>query len=210
MGIVVQLSNVRLSYPKLGNPDYFQGVKQKPDDKKRWSAAFLIGPDSLAQRVSEGKLTGAKGPAKAFIDAALKEIAHATWEKKGDLKLANLLPDPKACCWQDGAKKEMTGVWMLSTHRTEDKGRPLVLDNDKSPIYDKAGNIYDGKAGRVFAGCYVNAQIELWGQAKPEGLRGALLIIQRFKEGDAFSGGAAPNADVMDEVEDGSDADDMA
>ena len=210
MGIVVQLSNVRLSYPKFGEPEYFKGVKQRPNDKRRWSAAFHVGPDSVAQRVQEGKLTGSKQPAKPFIDAMLKELAHATWEKKGDLKLANILPDPKACCWMDGARKEVPGVWILSTHRTEDKGRPLILDNDKSPIYDKAGNVYEGKAGRIYSGMYVNAQVELWGQKEPEGLRGALLIVQRSKDGDAFSGGAAPNADVMAEVEDGADADDMA
>jgi hypothetical protein len=211
MGIVVHLSNVRLSYPKLGEPEYYKGVKQRPDDKRRWSAGFHVGPESTAQRVEGGKLVGSKLPAKAFIDAAWKELAATTWEKKGELKLANILPDPKACSWQDGARKEVPGVWILSTHRTEDKGRPLVLDNDKSPIYKPNGEIYEGKSGRIYSGMYVNAQVELWAQKAPnEGFRGALLIIQRYREGAAFSGGAAPNADVMPEVADGSDAEDMA
>lgn len=209
MGIILNLSNVRLSFPKLDEPDYFKGIKQRPNDKRRWSAAFHIAADSTAIRIEAGKPVGAKGPAKMMIDDAWKEVAKSTWEKKWELKLANILPDPKGCAWQDGARKETPGVWILSTHRTEDKGRPMVIDTDKSPIYKADNSLYEGKAGRIYSGMYVNAQVELWGQKEPEGLRGALLIIQRLRDGDAFSGGAAPNADTMGEVEEGADAEDM-
>jgi len=210
MGIVIQLSDVRLSFPKLDVPDYFKSVKQRPNDKKRWSAAFHIGPQSLAQRVEGGKLVGVKGNAKAAIDEALKDVAKTTWEKKWELKLSNILPDPKGCCWQDGARKEMPGVWVLSSHRPEDKGRPLVMDTDKSPIYKPDNSLYEGKAGRIYSGMYVNAQVEVWGQGEPEGLRCTLLIIQRLRDGDAFSGGAAPIAETMAEVSEGADAEDLS
>ena len=213
MGVVLQLSDVRLSFPKLEMPDYFKpGVQSRPGEKRRWSSAFHITPGrSTAQRVVGGKLSGDKGDAKKMIDDAMIEVAKEKFEKKWQLEYDNLITDPKACAWQNGARKEMAGVWILGTHRYESDGRPIVIDGDKSPIYKPNGEIYPEKMGRLYSGMYVNAQVEIWAQGAPnKGLRGGLLIIQRLKDGDAFSGGAAPQLDTMGEVEDGADAEDMS
>jgi hypothetical protein len=213
MGIVVMLNNVRLSFPKLDAPDYFQGKKQRENDKRRWSAAFHIAPASTAQFVTDKKLMGAPAPAKAFIDAVLVKCATEKWADKAKTHLSNILPDPKGCCWMDGARKDQEGVWILSSHRTEDQGRPIVMDNDMSPVYDRAtGQMYSGKAGRIYSGMYVNAQVEFWAQDNAAGkaLRATLMAIQRFKDGDAFSGATAPVTEAFGEVADGSDADDLS
>ena len=222
MGTIAMLRNVRLSFPKLEDPEYFQGVKQRPDDKRRWSAAFHVGPESTGILLdTTGKALSTPVPAVPFVHKILRDISAAQWtgnNDKGKPKfeaiLAAILPDPKACCWRDGVLKELDeGLWILNTHRLEDKGRPLVMDNDKSPIYQPDGRLYDGKAGRIFSGCYVHAQVEFWAQDNKagKGLRATLMAIQRFKQGDAFSGGTAPIADAFaEEVADGADAEDMA
>lgn len=213
MGTNVFLTNVRLSYPQLEVPRYYKDIKQKETDKRSWSAAFLIGPESMAQHMKDGTPVGTPVSAKKFIDDALEKLAHETWNDKAKLKLMNILPDPKACAWQDGAKKEMADTWVLTGKRTEDKGRPIVIDNDKSPIYKKDSNeLQDGKAGRLFAGCFVNAHVELWSQKSPapEGLRCGLVAIQRLRTGDSFGGGATPTADVFGEITDGADDEDLS
>jgi hypothetical protein len=219
--MIFMLRDVRLSYPKLEEPEYFQGVKQRPDDKRRWSASYHVGPQSAATRLNEkGQVIGKVESAKTAIDAALRELAKTQWtgnNEKGKPKfeaiLASILSDPKGCCWLDGVRKDLDdGTWILNSHRGEDKGRPLVMDNDKSPIYKADGTLYEGKAGRVFSGCYVNAQVEFWAQDNKagKGLRCTLMAIQRLRDGDAFSGGTAPIADAFAEVADGADADDMS
>lgn len=200
MGIKVKLTNVRCSFLVLGTPEYFGGSKSKPDDKARWSCVFLIPKDS---------------PMKKAIDEALIAVAKEQWPQKWQSIHANILPDPKGCCFQDGARKEYEGYegnWALSSHRPEDKGRPLVFDTDKSPIYKPTNELYEGKAGRIYSGCYVNGTAEIWAQDNKNGkaLRCMLLGVQRSKDGDAFSGGAAPSADDFEEITDGADSDDLA
>ena len=199
MGIKLMLNNVRCSFLTLGDPEYFGGQKTKDTDKRRWSATALVPIDS---------------PYKAQIDKALKDAAMAQWPQKWQMHYENIVVDPKGCCWIDGKRKEYDGYqghWALTAHRPEDKGRPLVFDTDKSPIYKANGEIYEGKAGRVYSGCFVNMQVEIWAQDNKagKGLRATLLGIQRVRDGDAFGGGAAPNADDFGEIADGAQADDL-
>ncbi len=199
MGIKLMLNDVRCSFLTLGDPEYFNGQKTKDTDKRRWSATALVPANS---------------PYKAQIDKALKDAALAQWEKKWETYYENIIVDPKGCCWIDGKRKEYDGYqghWALTAHRPEDKGRPIVFDNDKSPIYKANNEIYEGKAGRVYSGCFVNMQVEIWAQDNKagKGLRATLLGIQRVRDGDAFGGGAAPNADDFGEIADGAHADDL-
>lgn len=199
MGNVVTLKNVRLSFLTLGMPEFFGGAKTKPSDKARWSATGLVAYDD---------------PQIKTIDKMIEETAKAKWEKKWQSILENIKSDPKACFKVDGRKKDYTGYeghWALTAHRNEDKGRPLVFDTDKSPIYKPTGDLYEGKAGRLYSGAYGNLQIELWAQDNSNGkaIRATLLGVQRFKDGDAFAGGSAPDADAFEEISEGADADDL-
>lgn len=194
---VLTLSNVRLSFPRLDIPDYFQGVKQRPNDVKQWSAAFHV---------------DVTDPQKKLIDDALVEVAKAKWGAKWAPIHKALLPDPKGCCWVDGEAKGHPGVMILSAKRRENEGPPLVYDNDKSPIYGPDRMVLPGKEGRLFAGCYVKAQVEIWAQDNKagKGLRCGLLIVQRMRKGEAFGGGSAPNPNDFEEIEDGADAEDLS
>lgn len=194
------LNNVRCSFITLGEPEYYGGQKSKPTDKRRWSATALIPVDS---------------PLRKQVDAAIEEVAKEKWEKKWQTVMENVRADPKACCFVDGKRKDYEGYaghWALTAHRNEDKGRPLVFDSDKSPIYKPNNELYEGKAGRIYSGCYVNMQIEFWPQDNNNGkaVRATLLGIQRKADGDAFSGGVAPDESAFEEITEGGDADDLS
>lgn len=197
MGIKLKLPGVRCSFLTLGDPEYFGGQKTKDSDKRRWSATFLIPVES---------------DMKKQIDEALRAVAKEQWPQKYEMQLSNILPDPKGCCWQDGARKEYAGYaghFALTSHRTEDKGRPIVFDTDKSQIYKPNNEVYEGKGGRIYSGCFVNATVEVWAQDNKagKGLRCTLLGVQRNRDGDAFSGGSAPSADDFEEVQEAAEDD---
>ena len=196
---VLILKNVRLSFPTLGEPEYFGGAKTKPTDKRRWSATVLIPKDD---------------PQRKLVDETIKFVATEKWKDKAASYLKTILTDPKASCFTDGERKEYEGyqgMMALSAHRNEDKGRPLVIDSDKSPIYQPNGELYEGKAGRIYSGCYVNIKVEFWAQQNTNGrgIRATLLVVQRNRDGDAFAGGVRPSDDDFEEVTEGAGADDM-
>lgn len=191
MGVTVKLKDVRGSFLVLAEPEYFGGTKSKADDQRRWSATGLV-PFADKQTIN-------------LIMDALRFVAKEEWKDKADTMLANILPDPKGCCWVDGNRKAYDGYkdcWALTAHRPENKGRPLVYDNDKTPIYKANNELYEGKAGRLFSGCYVNMSVEIWAQNNKagKGLRATLLGIQRVRIGEAFGGGRPPDPNDFDEL----------
>lgn len=197
--MILQLPGLRGSFLTLGEPEYYGGKKEKPSDKRRWSATGLV-PYTNKELLKK-------------IDDAIVATAKAKWEKKWESVLENILADPKACFKVDGKRKDYDGYkdhWAITAHRYEEKGRPLVYDTDKSPIYKPNNDMYEGKGGRIYSGCYVNLQIELWAQQNDNGkaIRATLLGIQRFKDGDAFGGGSAPDADAFEDISEGTDAED--
>ena len=207
----VRIRNARAAFVELGAPDYFQGKKQRDNDKRRWSSSFICTPETQAS--VDGKTWG---PAKAVIDQAIQTEAANKWGAKGAGYLMSILPDPKGCAFQDGNRKPdyegYPGNWVLSAHRTEDKGRPLVLDTDKSPLYQPNNEPFPGKAGRIYSGAYVNGSVDLWAQDNPsgKGMRAELIGIQFAAKGDAFSGGTPPNPDEFEEIANGADAEALA
>lgn len=81
-------------------------------------------------------------------------------EEKNDGKE---LPDSMYCLRDGdarGARPEYAGYWTINANT---KRRPLVIDRDKTPLSDDDGKIYPG--------CVVNAQIDLWFQKNRYGTR---------------------------------------
>ncbi len=196
----LKLAGLRLSFPVLGEPEFYQGKAQRPGDERRWSATFLVPVND---------------PQFAKIKVTMHEVAVAKWDKKAEALFAALWDDTKLSCFVDGKRKAYDGYaghWALTAHRKESAQRPAVVDTDKSPIYMPDNTLYAGKAGRVYGGCYVNAHVNFWAQDNTNGkaVRCELVAIQRFKDGDAFSGGMAPDVDQFDEITEGADADDIS
>lgn len=181
--MTLKLKNVRLSFP-----DLFEATQYDAKSKPRYSAVFLV---------------PTKSPLKAEIDAYIEDMAAAKWGAKAKTYLKSILPDPKGCCWQDGERKSYDGYeghFALSAHRYLSQGRPLVLDANKTPLSEADG--------RPYAGCYVNATVEIWCQdnANGKGIRAELLGVQFLRDGDAFAAGSKPSEDDFEDVAEGADA----
>jgi hypothetical protein len=158
---IIQLKNVRLSFPHLFQPQV------QPDGKKSHSANFLMTPDH---------------PAKAELDAAIKAVASEKWAKKGDAELAALVAAQRICL-RDGNTKAYDGYpgnWFLSS---SSKQRPEIYDKDGSAILDES-------YGRPYGGCYVFAWVDVWAQDNQYGKRinATLMRVQFARDGDPFTG----------------------
>ncbi|MCW3656529.1 DUF2815 family protein, partial [Burkholderia cenocepacia] len=95
------------------------------------------------------------------------------------------------------------GNMYIAAHRKRDDGRPLLLDNVADPETNKPARLVDsngdwlpGKEGRIYAGCYVNATIDIYAQTKTNpGIRCGLMGVQFHAPGDSFSGASRANED---------------
>ena len=66
--------------------------------------------------------------------------------------------------------------------------------------------------GRPYAGCFVNATVDIWPMANGSGLGiwAALTGVQFVKDGDAFTGGRPADPDEFDDLSDqGAEVDDL-
>ena len=61
------------------------------------------------------------------------------------------------------------------------------MDTDKSPIYKPSNEVYEGKGGRLYSGCFINMQVEFWapGQQDRQGSACDAAGVQRVRDGDA-------------------------
>lgn len=175
----LRLSNVRLAFPTL-----FEAKTVNGEGKPAFSASFLLDP-------ADPQLTA--------INQAIDTCAKAKWGAKADAILKAMRGADKVFL-HDGDLKEnydgFAGMLYVSSRSTT---RPLVIDADKSPLTEKDGKPY--------AGCYVNASIELWAQDNNYGKRinASLRGVQFLRDGDAFAGGAPASEDEFDDLTVGAD-----
>ncbi len=186
----IQLQKVRLAFPQL-----FQ-AKAINNGSARYSAALIIDPKSQASKdIRAQMLAAAKGK---FGD------------DKGEAVLAKLTKENRVCYrTEERANKEgdvYEGFQGMHSLNAANKVRPLVIDADKSPL--------TAEDGRPYAGCYVNAIVEIWAQNNPDPTIGrrlncTLLGVQFAGDGDAFGGASVASVDAFSAVSTGSDADDL-
>ena len=181
----VVLKNVRLSFPKLFEATQFQ----QGQGKARYDASFLVVPGSDNDKA---------------ILAAIREECKTAFGAKADAKLKALQNDSGKFCYQDGNTKEYEGYedhFFLSSHRNEEQGPPKVVDKDKTPLTPADGKPY--------AGCYVNASVDIWAQSgQYPGIRCTLIAVQFCADGDAFAGAPATDEDFEDLSDPDEDGDD--
>jgi len=189
----VKLNNVRISFcSTLWEAEQFEGT-----GPFKYSASFLVEKNSANH--------------KALI-AAEEEVAKEQWKDKAKAVLSNLRGDSKLRLISDGDTKTYdgyAGMAYIRATRGKDKGRPLILDQKpKKP--DGSDNILSAEDGRPYAGCYVNATVELWPQDNKWGktVRATLLAVQYARDGDAFAAGSKGSADEFEDLSD-TGADDL-
>lgn len=178
----VTLKNVRLSFPDLFEASEYEG-------KRNFGAQFLLEPGSEN--------------AKA-VEAAIEAIGKEKWKDKAaaTVKAIRAGGNQKCCYWSGDTKTYdgYEGMMVVTAKRAEDKGRPLVIDQKKNPLQPSDGKPY--------AGCYVNASVDLYCQenAFGKGIRAVLMGVQFAKDGDAFgSGTQVADPDEFDDLSTGDD-----
>lgn len=181
----VKLNDVRLSFPDLWEATQYEGA-----GAFRYNASFLIEPGSANDKA---------------VQAAILEAATEKWGKKAAATLESIKGNSNKFCYSKGDAKEYegyAGMLVLSAHRKQDAGRPMVIDQSKNPLV--------AADGKPYAGCYVNATVDLWAQeGTHSGMRCGLLGVQFLRDGDAFSGAGAAKIDDFDDLGDGAGADSL-
>lgn len=169
---------IKLQNVRLSFPSLFKKANFNGQETK-YEATFLIDKESQAD--------------------LLKKIKEAINTKiKTDLKGARLPADK--ICLKDGDEIEYEGYQGMASIKGANHKRPLTIGKDRSPVVEE-DNIF-------YAGCYVNAIIELWAQDNNYGKRinCNLVAIQFAKDGEPFgNGGTSASADDFDDISDDDD-----
>lgn len=176
----IKLQNVRLAFPAL-----FEPKAVNAGDKPSYSAAFIIPKNH---------------PQIAQIKQALADTADEKWGAKGPTMLKTLTSGDKVALHDGDSKAQYQGFEGNYFISARNPVRPTCVDSDKTPLAESDG--------RLYAGCYVNAVLEFWGQDNAYGKRinATLMGVQFYRDGDAFSGGGAASEDDFDDVSSGADA----
>lgn len=108
------------------------------------------------------------------------------------IKEAKLKIPKDKWCLKDGDDSEYDGYEGCMSFKAATSRRPTVINRDKTPLVE------DDKV--IYAGCYVNAIVDIWIQNNQYGKRvnGNLYGIQFMADGEAFGF----NPDVTDEFDD--------
>ena len=164
------MAKIKLSNVRLSFPSLFRKAVFSGEETK-FEATFLIDKSSQADKIAE-------------IDAAIKALV------KDALKGAKLPADK--ICLRDGDDVDYAGYANHMSIKASTSKRPMVLDRDRSPLAEDDN--------RIYAGCHVNAILELWAQNNQWGKRinANLLGVQFFKDGEPFSDGVTATADDFD------------
>lgn len=184
--VKLTLTNVRLSFPKLIEPESFKS----PDgsmSKPRYSAAFLI-PKSDTATI-------------AAVKQKLLETAIAKWgAEDGPQELKRLIGANKVC-FVDGDNLTYDGYeghYALRTSSTPDYPPTLVDEYAKEMDRNDPAT-----AAKFYPGCYVNAIVTFWAQGAESGfgkrVNANTAGIQFAKDGEAFGNGKV-KADVFEPV----------
>ena len=169
----IMLKDVRLAFPSLWVARSMASGEGEP----KFSASFLMAPDH---------------PAIAEIRTAILAVANEKWGAKANDMLKSLNAGGKICLHDGDAKSEYAGFPGNKYVQASNKIKPTVLDSNKSPL--------DQSSGRPYAGCYVNAQIDVWAQDNSWGKRinASLMGVQFWREGEPFAGGGVASASDFD------------
>lgn len=170
----VKIENVRLAFPRL-----FTAERVNGQGEPKYSATFLLDP---------------KHPALGEIREAISSVANEKWGAKAPEFLRKLESELKICLKNGESKEELDGFkgnYYISAINAK---RPYVVNRDKTPLTPDDGVLY--------AGCYVNAVVDIWAMHNQFGKRicCSLLGVQFLRDGDAFSGSSVADDSDFDDI----------
>jgi hypothetical protein len=174
----VMIQNARLAFPAL-----FEAKTVNGEGDPAFSAALILDPEANASTIDE-------------LDAAIKQVAEDKWGvTKAEAVLKKLETTDKLALHDGDTKADYDGFPGNKYVSSRSKTRPTVVDRDRTPLAESDGKPY--------AGCYVNAQVDIWAQDNNYGKRinAQLRGVQFVKDGKASAGGGAAAADDFEELE---------
>ena len=116
-----------------------------------------------------------------------------------ELKFGKDAPKKLKSCVKDGDEVDYDGYDGMMAIKANTKKRPVLLNKDKSPITEEDDILY--------AGCYVNVSLEVYGLDNQYGKRVSCQLngIQFAKDGESFgqSNDTMGDFDAVDDDDDG-------
>lgn len=188
MSEIVYLSDVRLSFPALAEP---QKNKQYPDKPASYNCDFIfdseqhLGWQQFMQRVAV--------------------MANEKWKEHTQTVMQMIGQDRKLRCFGPGSEKinqKTLKVWdgyvgkvFISANKYADKGMPQMIRDNGQPVDPTNLMEYQAVARKMFGGCRVNAAVKPWLQQNSHGraVRCDLIAVQ-FLRGEGP--GAEPFGDA--------------
>ncbi len=176
----LKLNNVRLAFSAL-----FEAKTVNGEGDPRFSAVFLMDP---------------KHPQLEEVRKTLKQVAKEKWGEKWETIYGQLEKKLKLCLHDGDEKAEYQGFPGNFFLNAANKARPTVIDRDRTALIQADG--------RPYAGCYVNAVVDIWAQDNNFGKRinASLSGVQFLRDGDAFVGGGVAAPHEFDDISEGADA----
>lgn len=126
-------------------------------------------------------------------DRMIKSIKQAIAAVQKDRFKGRKLPSDKLCLrnGEDKGRAEYDGYEVLSTNSRK---APIVVDTDGSSV------VTSEEDNAIYAGCFVNAKVRLWGQDNQYGKRVncELVSIQFARDGEPLDTSYVPVDEAME------------
>lgn len=183
MGIenVIYLSNVRLSFPNLVEPQ--RQKDSKGNDRISYNADFIMAPDH---------------PGFQSFLRKYGELAVDKWKEHAQTVMNMIQNDRKQRCYGMGAERVnkktfqpyngYVGMVFLSAGN---RNAPQIMQADGNPVDPANTMAYQALARRLYGGCRVNAAVKPWIQDNEHGrgIRLDLVAVQFHADDTAFGEG---------------------
>ena len=170
------MSKLQLKNVRLSFPSLFQKAEFDGVATK-FEATFLVDKTSQADIVKQ-------------VNTAIDNFLATKFPKGAPKSI-------KRTVFTDGDTKDYDGYENQMAFKGSNKKRPTVINRDRTPIAEEDGVLY--------AGCYVNAIVDLWYSDHPKGgkqVLGNIMGVQFVRDGDAFGADTTSDADDFDSLED--------
>jgi hypothetical protein len=183
----------RCSFPALFEPKSFK------DQPPKYSVTMLFGKKDTV-KTKDGKTV----PAIKVLQDAAMNAAVEQWGAKADALVAKMKGTDR---WPfhdgDKEKPDMKGYpgHFFVTAKAKKDNPPGIVDKNRQAIIDES---------EVYAGCYMRATLIAYAYDNDfgKGIGFALQNVQKWKDGEKFSGKKSAEDEFADDAEDDDSSDD--
>jgi hypothetical protein len=193
MSEIIFLSDVRLSFPHLAEPQR-QVNEQTGKERISFNCEFIMPQDH---------------PGFAQFMARYGALALEKWKEHAQTVMGMIQQDRKTRCFGMGNEKinkktfqpydGYAGNVFITAGRDT---APQMIQADGSPIDPSNTMAYQQLARKMYGGCRVNAAIKPWPQDNKHGrgIRCDLIAVQFFKDDTPFGEGAVDASNLFGAV----------